>query len=70
MSYLSTFEGQEDAPLAWLLFNDCVADTPGARLKVYLSEADSLTQLNEIYNLGGRLEGVRIAASLEGIREL
>ncbi|KAL8942497.1 MAG: hypothetical protein Q9216_001641 [Gyalolechia sp. 2 TL-2023] len=70
-SYLSTFEGQEDAPLAWLLSNDCVADTPGMRLKVYvLSEADSLTKLNDMYNLGGRLKGSHIAASLEGIRDL
>jgi DMATS type aromatic prenyltransferase len=71
MSYLSTFEGQEDAPLAWLLSNDCVADTPGMRLKVYvLSEADSLTKLNEMYHLCSRLKGAHIAASLEGIREL
>lgn len=41
------------------------------RLKVYiLSEADSLTKLNEMYNLGGRLKDAHIAASLEGIREL
>ncbi|KAF6229216.1 hypothetical protein HO133_007332 [Letharia lupina] len=71
MSYLSTFEGQEDAPLAWLLSNDCVADTPGMRLKVYiLSEADSLTKLNEMFNLGGRLKDAHITASFEGIREL
>jgi DMATS type aromatic prenyltransferase len=70
MSYLSTFEGQEDAPLALLLANDCVADTPGMRLKVYiLSEADSFTKLNEMYSLGGRLKGAHIAASLESIRK-
>lgn len=71
MSYLSTFEGQEDAPLACLLSNDCVAITPGTRLKVYIiSEADSLTKINEMYHLGGRLKGAHIATSLEGIREL
>lgn len=71
MSYLSTFEGREDAPLPALLSNDCVADTPGMRLKVYiLAEADSLTKLKDMYTLGGRLKGANIAASLEGIREL
>ena len=29
MSYLSTFEGQKDAPLTWILFDDCVSDTSG-----------------------------------------
>ncbi|KAF7505274.1 hypothetical protein GJ744_001061 [Endocarpon pusillum] len=71
MSYLSTFEGQQDEPVAWFLSNDCIADTPGMRLKVYiLAEADSLTKLNEVYTLGGRLKGAHITASLEGIREL
>ena len=71
MSYLSTFEGQEDAPLAHILSNDCVADSPGMRLKFYiLSEADSLTKLSEMYSLGVRLKGAHIAASLKSIREL
>ena len=74
MSYLATFEGQQpetDAPLPWLLANDCVVDTPGLRLKEYiLADAASLAQLHDVYTLGGRLTGAHIAASFDGIREL
>ena len=70
MSYLSTFSRQEDAPQIGLLSNDCLADTPGMRLKVYFrSEADTLAKAKDMYNLGGRLKGANIDASLKGISD-
>lgn len=71
ISYLSTFEEQENASLIWLLFNNCVTDTLEIRFKVYiLAETISLIKLNEMYNLSDRLKGVHIIISLKRIREL
>jgi hypothetical protein len=59
-----------DAPQIIMLSNDCVADTPGSRLKVYfLSSADTLAKFKDMYHLGGRLNGPKIDASLENISE-
>lgn len=69
-SFLESFEKPEDAPPIFLLSNDCVADTPGSRLKVYfLTAADTLNKVRAMYNLGGRLKGPKIDTSLEKISE-
>lgn len=69
-SYLSTFDPPESAPQMGLLSNDCLADTPGMRLKAYFrSSADTLNKARAMYNLGGRLKGTSMDASLKGISE-
>jgi DMATS type aromatic prenyltransferase len=69
-SFLASFEKPEDAPPIFLLSNDCVADTPGSRLKVYfLTAADTLNKVKAMYSLDGRLKGPKIDASLEKISE-
>ncbi|PSE92286.1 hypothetical protein C7G92_19135, partial [Acinetobacter baumannii] len=69
-SYLATFTRPEEAPQMGLLSNDCVAETPGSRLKVYFrSSADTLAKAKDMYNLGGRLKGPKMDASLKGISD-
>nr|QJQ82456.1 BisB [Biscogniauxia sp.] len=69
-SYLSTYEKQEDEPQVGLLSNDCVAETPGSRLKVYFrSSVDTLARAKDMYHLGGRLKGDNMAAGLKGISD-
>ncbi|KAI7211772.1 hypothetical protein KC333_g7487 [Hortaea werneckii] len=68
-SYLLSL--QEHPPQIGLLSNDCVAETAESRLKIYFrSEADTLNKARSMYNLGGRLKGTNIDASLEGISDI
>ncbi|KAI1632605.1 aromatic prenyltransferase [Biscogniauxia mediterranea] len=69
-SYLSTFARQEDAPQVGLLSNDCVAETPGSRLKVYFrSSVDTIAKAKDMYHLGGRLKGANTAGGLKAIND-
>nr|UQE90685.1 prenyltransferase PT1 [Periconia sp.] len=67
--YLESFPSEE-APKIVLLSNDCVADSPAARMKVYLhTSVDTLAKAKDMFHLGGRLSGTAITAGLQALDE-
>jgi DMATS type aromatic prenyltransferase len=73
--YLGSFAsaGAEagQAPQVVLLSNDCVADSPSCRFKVYVQAAvSSLAHALDMFSLGGRLSGQATAEGLAAVREL
>ncbi|KAK7756872.1 hypothetical protein SLS62_000888 [Diatrype stigma] len=56
-------------PQIFLLSNDCVADSPASRVKVYVSApVTTLAEAVDAFHLGGVLSGPTIEGSLKAIR--
>ncbi|RWA08746.1 hypothetical protein EKO27_g6370 [Xylaria grammica] len=68
--YLESFP-LDKAPQVVLLSNDCVADSPACRNKVYVhASVGTLAHAKSMFHLGGRLSGETIAAGLRSVHDL
>lgn len=69
-SYLETF-GAGEAPHIFMLSNDCIADSPASRIKVYVGApvVNTLAKAKDVFHLGGKLSGPAIAAGLKAVSE-
>lgn len=60
-----------DGPQIFLLSNDCVADSPASRIKVYVTAPiTTLAAAMDAFSLGGTLSGPGTEAGLDAIRSL
>jgi DMATS type aromatic prenyltransferase len=68
-SFLETFDVREaGAPQVFMLSNDCVVDSPGSRVKVYVdASVGNLAQAKNVFHLGGRISGPAMATGLKAV---
>ena len=69
-SYFATFNDDDDAPIVFLLSNDCAPDSSATRVKVYVNTlANTLAKVKYAFNLGGRISGSTVQGGLQAITD-
>lgn len=68
-SYLETLDAHKP-PRIFLLSNDCIVDSPAARVKVYVFvPVNTLAKAQDVFCLGGRLTGPVTAGGLKAVSD-
>lgn len=69
--FIESFDGDDpETPQVFMLSNDCVLDSPGSRLKVYVdASVPTLAKAKNVFSLGGKITGPTMVGALKAVEE-